>query len=174
MRDGHSILPDVLDFTVEWILREEGGVADVGDGMGLTRWGQTAGWLDRWGLPVPSTRGEAKANYLAWMGLSGLDQLCDINDMLSTVVADYAINSGESPAIKTLQLAVGAHPDGVIGPETLAALNHTPSRHVITHQILARRVEHLGEIISAHRQRALYAKGWMRRIGRQLRRLGRE
>lgn len=160
----------VLAFTVDWILREEGGVADVGDGMGLTRWGQTKGWLTKWNLPTPTTKTEARSNYITWMSTLGLDQLCDQDDMLGVVVADYAVHAGESPAIKALQRAVGAEPDGDIGSQTLGAVA-TADRNIVAHQVLARRVEHLGEIISGNHQRALYAKGWMRRIGRQMRRL---
>lgn len=42
---------------------------------------------------------------------------------LDYVVFDFAVNAGPGRAVKTLQTAVGATPDGVIGPKTLAAIN---------------------------------------------------
>ena len=41
---------------------------------------------------------------------------------LDYVVFDFAVNAGPGRALKTLQTAVGATPDGVLGPKTLAAI----------------------------------------------------
>ena len=48
---------------------------------------------------------------------------CDaIHPAIAILVADFAVNSGVSRAIKTLQTCVGSASDGVIGPATLAAI----------------------------------------------------
>jgi lysozyme family protein len=41
---------------------------------------------------------------------------------LGEFVFDYAVNSGDPTAARSLQRAVGALPDGVIGPKTLALI----------------------------------------------------
>lgn len=42
---------------------------------------------------------------------------------LDYVVFDFSVNAGPGRAVKTLQTAVGAIPDGVVGPKTLAAIS---------------------------------------------------
>lgn len=158
----------VVDKVIQWIMREEGGVADVGDGMGITRYGQTLGWLERWGLPAPHSHQDAYINYAHWLEHTHLDTLCDVDDMLPIVVADFAIHAGERPAIKALQEAVGVTPDGTIGPKTLEAIDQA-DRNAIAHLVLATRIEHGGATIRNNPQRALYAKGWAARWARQLR-----
>lgn len=155
-----------------WILREEGGVADVGDGAGLTKWGQTAGWLAKWSLPSPTTKEEAEANYLKWLDLSRIGLLFPVEPLLCLVVADYAINSGEEVAVKALQEACGAAQDGIIGPLTLKAASLAPL--ATAHVVVSYRVEHFGTLL-AHSPTSYsrFARGWMARMGRQIRLLGR-
>ncbi len=162
----------IIAAVVNWIVREEGGVADVGDGAGLTRWGQTEGWLTHWGLPVPTSRAEAESNYRKWLTLTHLDALCD-EELLATVVADYAVNAGERPAIRALQRAVGAEADGILGPMTVDKLR-TVNRREMALLVLAERMEYNGSVIALHPDRlAKFAKGWAARLGRQVRRIAR-
>lgn len=162
---------DALASVVGWIVREEGGVADVGDGAGLTRWGQTESWLREWVLPIPTTREEAIANYHAWLDKSHIADLVDDDDLLPTVVADFAINSGETPAIEALQASMGITADGVIGPITIHVARACKPRAVGL-LILATRQERNGGLITSNPTRyARYARGWAARYGRQMRRL---
>ena len=77
---------DVLDF----IQREEGGVADVGDGKGTTHFGQTEAWLTEWGFAVPNTPGQARGNWKKWTEAIGLDAIVDAHPKLGLAVFDYA------------------------------------------------------------------------------------
>lgn len=52
--------------------------------------------------------------------IAGCDSLPSGLDYL---VFDFAVNAGPGRAVKTLQTAVGATPDGVLGPKTLAAIS---------------------------------------------------
>lgn len=63
----------------------------------------------------------AKAIYLhEYWGPAG----CDVVPATAAFdLFDMAVNSGAKQAAKTLQAAVGAVPDGVIGPRTLQAIN---------------------------------------------------
>lgn len=107
---------------IDRLLVREGGVADIGDGAGVTRFGQTQGWLDKFQLPVPATQEQARQNYRAWLTKTRLDMLPD-DLRFADAVIDYAVNSGEAPAIRALQQAIGLPAklqDGVIGPVTIA------------------------------------------------------
>jgi lysozyme family protein len=71
---------------------------------------------------VPADQDQARQNYATWLTKTRLDRLPD-DLRFADAVIDYAVNSGESPAIKALQRAVGlpaAQQDGVIGPVTIA------------------------------------------------------
>ena len=47
------------------------------------------------------------------------------------VVFDMAVNSGVSRSARILQRCVGAVPDGVIGPKTMALVNGIPAKDII-------------------------------------------
>ena len=55
----------------------------------------------------------------------------DLPSPIDYMVFDFAVNAGPGRAIKLLQAAVGAVPDGQIGPNTLAAINATPVKELI-------------------------------------------
>jgi lysozyme family protein len=57
---------------------------------------------------------------------------CDrMNPQLAEFVFDFAVNSGTGTAAKAIQRAVGALPDGAIGPRTLELLTGKSPRHVV-------------------------------------------
>ena len=72
---------------------------------------------------------------------------------------DYAVNSGPSRAVKTLQSIILVPQDGIIGPQTLAALSRAKPEHVI-------------EVLCAERMKFLkglktwgtFGKGWTNRV----------
>lgn len=117
---------------------DEGGVKDVGDGMGVTRYGQTDGWLTQYGLPRPTSPEMAAQNWRDWMRMTKLDQITGLNQPLAHAVADWAAMSGVSVAVRALQGAVGASQDGILGPETIAAVAHADQVRV-AHRLLERR-----------------------------------
>ena len=77
---------------------------------------------------------------------------------------DFAVNSGVRRANISLQKAVGAAPDGIIGPVTMLAVANTPD-HKITTLILADRLDYMSSL-SAWKT---FNKGWARRIATNLR-----
>jgi lysozyme family protein len=162
--------PAIINVVVERVLVREGGVADVGDGMGITRYGQTDGWLGQYGLPQPKTRDDAAANYRAWLHLTKLEALCTILDPLPDVVIDYAVNSGDSLAVEALQRAIGVTADGKLGPASLAALAGC-QRSRTAHHVIADRLELIGHLITHKTEDAKFADNWMHRIGEQVRTL---
>lgn len=160
-----------LDDVIARVLEREGGVADVGDGKGVTYYGQTRGWLAEFDLPVPANQMEAYENYQSWMRKTRLDALFDFGS-IADVVVDFAVHSGHRTAIKSLQRAVGVEADGVIGPVTLNQLRLSESDDclgVVVYHVLADRIALLGQLITDKPANAKFAKGWMQRVAEQVR-----
>lgn len=154
------------DVVIARVIRREGGIKDVGDGKGLTRFGQTPGWLAQFGLPAPDTPAQAATNYRAWLDLTGLIALCGEADVFVDAVIDWAVHSGHPRAIRSMQAAVQVRPDGVIGPVTRAAIDAlgTAGRRAAAAKVVADRVRHSGGLITADpAQYSRNAKGWANR-----------
>ena len=72
---------------------------------------------------------------------------------------DLAVNSGVGRAAKLLQQAVGANPDGAIGPATLDAVASQNPRDVAT-EVCDLRLKFLQSLPTF----ATFGKGWTRRV----------
>lgn len=77
---------------------------------------------------------------------------------------DYAVNSGIRQAVKALQKAVGAKPDGIIGPETQMWAAMTGDVDIAL-LVLADRLEYMTNI----RSWSTFGRGWAKRISTNLR-----
>lgn len=148
----------------DWILAQEGGVADVGDGKGITRWGQTPGWLSFWNLPTPTSVEEARTNYELWLKKSGLSALCEPVDALALSIVDYAVHSGERAAIRALQSILGVKADGILGPITKKAVQECD--RVKTATLL--NGERLAFLAGLAKSDPRFLRGWVLRISRLL------
>lgn len=150
------------------VIAREGGIRDVGDGKGTTRFGQTPDWLHQWGFPAPTTVAEAGANYRTWLVRTRLIGVCDFPDALSDAVIDFAVHAGHPLVIRALQRALGVTADGIIGPETQEAIDQC-DRALVARAVLAARIRYFGRLITDAPDRfARYAAGWMNRIAVQV------
>ena len=173
----NDVLDSVVTAVIARLLEREGGIADVGDGAGVTRYGQTATWLAQWHLPTPVSPAAAAMNYRTWLERTELDALCTADDGLPDVVIDFAIHSGDRAAVMSLQRALqldGARDvvsDGVIGPVTMTALAVCRRSHVAC-QVHADRLAAVLALIG-HRPDVYvqFAYGWGRRLADVLRRV---
>jgi lysozyme family protein len=168
---------DAAGYVLALVIEHEGGVADVGDGKGETRWGQTPGWLASFGFTSPKTRDEAMANYRTWLVRTRLIGVCDYPDALAIGVVDWAVHAGHVTAIRGLQRALGVAADGIYGPETQEAVDRldggVSTRRLVAARVLAARLRSLGRIVTDHPATdARYAAGWMNRVADQVERLG--
>lgn len=84
----------------------------------------------------------------------------DLRHGLDLVTMDAAVNSGVSRAVRWLQQAAGATPDGKIGPMTLAAANNAPDVAGVIMRACAARIGFLRGL----RIWTSFGKGWSRRV----------
>lgn len=150
------------------VIAREGGIRDVGDGKGVTSYGQTPQWLHQWGFRAPTTVAEAAANYRTWLVRTRLLEVCDLPDAFADAVIDFAVHAGHPEAIRAMQQAIGVKTDGVIGPETAAAIEQAHRQRAAL-VVLAWRNRYNGRLVSDKPERyARYAAGWANRISAQL------
>lgn len=149
------------------VLKEEGGFSDnARDPGGMTNLGVTARTWASWsgGSATESvmralTPGQVAPLYQTdyWNKIKG----DNLPDGVNLVVFDFAVNSGPGNAAKTLQAVVGATADGIIGPDTLAAVTAHDAKELITAYSNSR--------ASFYRSLATFAtfgKGWLARVDR--------
>lgn len=107
------------------------------------------------------TLAQAKAIYKKdWWDKLGADGM---HSAIVFQLWDFAINAGKSRAIKELQQAVGVPADGIIGPQTLAAVNE----HDLNDVILSLTAERLKFYTSLSTFKT-YGKGWTNRVADNL------
>ena len=154
---------------IDLILEDEGGIKDVGDGKGLTRFGQTPAWLEHHHLPPPDTREQAQHNYAVWMQRLRLSDLCERDEFAGWIVTDMAVNFGEGVGIKTLQRALLVNDDGIIGPVTLRRFQAVAGTRVFRLKLLAEKGRAYGNLLASQTvDRRQWARGWMNRLADQV------
>ena len=83
--------------------------------------------------------------------------------ILAINMFDAATNHGIGAAAKMLQKAVGATPDGQIGPKTIAAIKQFKAQDLCD-IILQSREQLFQSIVSRKPEQAKFLKGWLNRI----------
>jgi lysozyme family protein len=87
---------------------------------------------------------------------------CKCDDLPSGIdylVFDFAVNAGVGRSAKILQTAVGATPDGGIGPMTLAAVNAIPEAELIEKFSQAKE-----DFYRSLNTFETFGKGWLNRV----------
>ena len=150
-------LPVSFDRAFEIVIGAEGGYSnDPKDRGGETKYGISKRSYPT--LDIASlTLADAKRIYHRdfWIFISG-DAL---PWPLSYFVFDAAVNQGVAPAIRMLQQALGVEADGVIGPQTLAAVGRFPQSEVCSLFLALRGVRYTGTHGFKH-----YGLGWFKRL----------
>jgi lysozyme family protein len=158
-----------LDVIMEELFKNEGGYVDhPSDPGGATNLGITHKTLAKYRGISPYTKlpkseikklskAEARAIYEKeyWNLVKG-------NDLPSGVdcyVMDYAVNSGPSRSVKTLQRYLGVTADGIVGPNTLEALSGANVKEVIDN-LHASRLAFLKGLGTW----PVFGKGWTNRL----------
>jgi lysozyme family protein len=107
---------------------------DKDDAGGITRWGITRGYVAIFRrCKVEDVHPDVIRNLTRD---DAIEMLVEVSIMRNSVwripdahlrltIADFCFNAGDDDGIPALQRAVGVHPDGVIGNETVAAVEAT-------------------------------------------------
>lgn len=83
---------------------------------------------------------------------------------LANICVDWGWASGVKNAIRRVQRILGVTVDGVVGPNTLAAINHHRSPGLLFEEIKAARIRYVEDICKANPSQLKFLKGWKRRI----------
>jgi len=84
----------------------------------------------------------------------------DLPDGIDYLVFDFAVNAGVGRSAKTLQSAVGATPDGSIGPLTLAAVNAYNNPETVINLFSIAKEEFYRGLSNFN----VYGTGWLNRV----------
>ncbi|MBV9248730.1 MAG: glycoside hydrolase family 108 protein [Acetobacteraceae bacterium] len=156
-----------FDVCLEFVFKEEGGyVDDPLDPGGATNLGITLNVLSEWRHTAVTKadvqnlgKDEAGAIYRAkyWNVVRGDDLPAGVDLM----VFDAAVNLGAGRSARILQIAVGANPDGAIGPATLESTQGNDSTVLIS-KLTDARVAWYQSLSTFSR----FGKGWTARVNR--------
>lgn len=150
-----------FDIAFERLIGHEGGYTPgKGDPGGETKFGISKRSYP--GEDIPNlTLDRARAIYKTqFWGAAGCDA---VPDALRFDLFDMAVNAGVRPAIRCLQTAAGAVPDGIIGPDTLLVLSSAQPLRVLA-RFAAARLNHYTSLPTW----PAFGKGWARRIAANL------
>ena len=161
------------DDIIERVLTFEGGfVNNPQDRGGPTNFGITAAVLGRvrnLGRPATAaeiqalTRDEAVAIYKAsYIATPKFDQIADGN--LRLIVVDSGVLHGTDRATRWLQTALAVAADGIIGTNTIAALNQAGVSSKAGQSVLAQRFKFIGNILTSNPSQVEFASGWLNRV----------
>jgi len=164
-------------FTTGYAITEEleGGYSNhIDDRGGATMYGITESVARAYGykgpmseLPKSLSKEILKHEY--WDRIK-LDEVND--DLLAQLMFDASVNHGQGTAVKMAQKAynvLSASPikvDGVIGPQTLSALNEHPKPFMLKLWFLFVRADYYKGIVSRDQSQKTFIRGWTNRMDR--------
>jgi lysozyme family protein len=154
---------DIID---EIVAREGGYVDHPADRGGPTNRGITLQTLAAWrGRAVTAAdvaaMGETEARDIyrrRYIEAPGFHRIQD--DALRSQVIDCAVLHGPHRAAKLLQAALGVAQDGIVGRQTLAALDHAPD---VATRLAAHRLRYIAEIVAGNPSQVAFLRGWVNR-----------
>lgn len=85
------------------------------------------------------------------------------NQSIADIVVDWAWASGTVTSIKQVQKILGVAVDGIVGNDTLTAIN-TADQHTLFDKIHSRRIEFVENIVKRDPSQTRFLKGWKNRI----------
>lgn len=85
------------------------------------------------------------------------------NQSIADIVVDWAWASGTVTSIKQVQKILGVAADGIVGNDTLTAIN-TADQRILFDKIHSKRIEFVENIVKRNPSQARFLKGWKNRI----------
>lgn len=164
---------DAVEFMIRDLIKREGGyVNDPNDSGGPTKYGITQRTLSAWREVSCSvsdvknlTEDEALAIYRAEYYL--LPRIDALPVSLQKHVFDIGVNSGPRTAIRLLQRSINTFgknivEDGIIGPQTLDALNGV-SLIAVNDTLVSLRIDFYNDIVNKEPGNKRFLNGWIDR-----------
>ena len=164
-------MSDTIEALISKVIEREGGyVNHPQDRGGPTNWGITQATLADWrGQPVTEfqvktlSEGEAREIYRdRYVTKPGFDAIPDAG--VKAFLIDYGVNSGPGTAVKALQSVLSVQADGVIGPQSKAALAKVTNWPALYNALIAQRSQFFLGIVGRDHSQAVFALGWRNRI----------
>ena len=154
-----------FDAALEHILQFEGGYVDhPSDPGGATNMGITIGTLADW-RSAPVTKEDVQHLTLQEAGQiykARYWDACHCDELpkgVAFILFDAAVNHGPHRATRFLQQAANVADDGIIGPQTLGAVNGADATTLIE-EYAARRMHFYGKLSTF----SVFGLGWSRRL----------
>jgi lysozyme family protein len=150
-----------FDLAIPTILRREGGyVWDASDAGGETNFGISKRSYPN--LDIKNlTSADASAIYKRdWWDIFGYGRI--LEQRIATKILDMAVNLGSRMAHKVAQEAAGCTVDGVLGPESIKALNDAQAAPLLC-RIQDLQAVRYRNIVSDHPEDAKFLAGWLAR-----------
>lgn len=122
-----------------------------------------AGWkiIDSGRMDDPDLTGMVRQFYRVnfWDRIGGDDIQAQ---QIAESVFDFAVNAGVRVAVKLAQLATGATPDGIVGPQTIGALNNTDPESFVAQYVVAK-ISRYAAICNHRPSQKKFLLGWINR-----------
>ena len=152
-----SVIADILD-------REGGYSNNAADRGGATNFGITQETANALGLGdvrslSRTAASDAYAKLFAQWGITAIPDYPTFH-----LVADSCVQHGPGNAIKWLQSAIRADPDGNLGPVSIGKMGEVVRFDGVYYSILAARLRFYGQIIAKNASQAVFAAGWLNRL----------
>lgn len=162
MADYNELIPIIK----KW---EGGFVNDPDDSGGATNKGVTLATFRTW-FGANKTVNDLKAltdDQWIYIFLNGYWDQCKAsqinNQDIANIIVDWAWASGPTTAIKKVQAIVGTDADGIVGPNTLAAINSANPRQLFD-KIKEARLQFVENLAAQRPKDKKFLQGWKNRI----------
>ena len=154
-------IPSAFDYAFSITVGVEGGyVSNPADPGGATKYGISQSAYPNVDI-ANLTLDQAKQIYLTdYWQKAGCDLVASVSPALACLLFDAAVNNGVGAAVRWLQGALGQTADGVIGPQTQAAITTMTDPTNIIALFHGERIVQMASMSGW----ATFGRGWSRRL----------
>lgn len=157
---SHRFTPS-YQFAFHWIIAAEGGHSNhAADRGGETLYGLSRRAYPNLDFKTLTLDKVQRIYHRDYWRVCRCEQL---PHLLAIAVFDAAVNHGPRMAVEMLQRAIKAKPDGIIGPNSLEAIQRHNQNDLLT-IYLARRGRKYARIVMNDTSQATFLLGWMHRM----------
>lgn len=151
----------IEDIITDVLKREGSQTNDSADKGGRTAFGVSeksnlGAWLDD-EVSEKEARAIYYKKYVKWPGFDKIE-----DDPLKAQLIDFGVNSGPQRAILALQTILGTEQDGLLGPETLTALEASDATKT-NNKLVIERIKMFCNIVIRNPSQLKFLRGWINR-----------